>query len=161
MMGIPKLYQIILKDLFDFVFIFLATFILTIVVYALSPVFQGIYLSLYFFEQFVELFFVNPKLFIWLLGLGLGVSMLYFLLGTLAFGTTLGGRLMGIGLVAEKTHQPLSPARALLLSIGAYFGAIFFGISPLYAWWFDPHHRGLSLKIARVEPISRVYHASC
>lgn len=138
----PSLMRILLKDFIDFAIIFGGTLVLTLGIYVLLPQFQRVSLSLYFFEQALELFFVNPRLFAWLIGLGFGVTIIYYLFCGMLLQTTIGGLVARVVILDRKSQKPLSLGQSLVMAIGAYTGVIAFLVGPLSAWWLDAEHRG-------------------
>jgi len=144
----PSVFRIIIKDLVDFMVVFLVTALMTYAVYRLSPIFKPTPLSILFYEQILEVFFENPKLVLWALGLGLGVSIIYYLFCFMLYDNTVGGRLMGLRLSEIKTNESPKVYRSLPMALGAFFGVLFFLISPLFAWWLDKNHRGFSEKLS-------------
>lgn len=154
-MARPSVFRIVLKDVIDFLLIASCTGALTIAIYVLLPRFTRLDMSFYFFEQFIELFFVNPRLVGWLLGLGFGVSTIYFLLCSLANQTTIGGLIAGVKLVDYRSKEPLSLYQAFLLAIGAFVGAVLIAVGPLYSWWLEKDHRGLAEILSRTMFVKR------
>lgn len=138
----PSVLRIIIKDGIDFVFIASCTIALTATVYTLLPRFTPVMLSAYFFEQIIELFFVNPRLVLWLVCLGSGLSTVYFLVCGLTNSPTIGALVTGVKLVDYGSKQAPNPAKAWLMAFGALVGFWFLGVGPLYAWWLNHHHRG-------------------
>jgi threonine/homoserine/homoserine lactone efflux protein len=112
------------------------------------PSFIHVELSIYFFEQFIEIFFLNPKLLLWLLGLSLGISFIYFLFCIMLLETTLGGWVTRLAIVDNKKGRPLSRFQSILMALGAYAGVWCLLIGPLAAFWFDKNYRGWSEKLA-------------
>lgn len=154
-MGTPSILRIIVKDIVDFVLIVSITVMLTFFVYLMVPNFERVNLSLYFFEQLIEIFFVNPKLCQWLLGLGFGVTFIYFLLCAMLFQTTVGGVIARVKIVDRTSLQPLSLVQALIMAMGAYIGVIALLLGPLSAWWLDGEHRGFAEKLSRTWCVTR------
>ncbi len=141
-------FRVVIKDLIDFTVVATMTIAATFAIYGLLPSFARVELSIYFFEQAIELFFINPKLCIWLVGLGFGISVIYFLFCAMLHQTTLGGLVMHLTIVDKKTLAPLSVVQAALMGIGALVGFMIFLVGPLSAWWLDPDTRGFSEKWA-------------
>jgi hypothetical protein len=145
----PAIFLVVIKDVVDFLIISLTTFLFTLGIYYILPHFKSVDLSFYFFEQFLELFFVNPSLVTWFLGLGLGVTLIYYLFSIMLFQTTVGGLLVGIALIDTRSQKPIGRLHAIVMAVGAYSGALLFFFSPLFAWWLAEDHRGWSEKWAR------------
>lgn len=145
----PSVLRIVVKDLIDFLIIFSVSFGMTLGIYYLLPSFTPVVLSWYFFEQFIELFFVNPKLLLWLLCLSLGVTTIYFMLCSIIHQTTIGGLVTGMTMVHQKSHAPVKLHHSMLMAIGAYAGVLAILLGPLSSWWLDREHRGWSEKLAR------------
>jgi hypothetical protein len=145
----PSIFRVMIKDLIDFLLIVTFTALLTYGVYRLSPIFTPVPLSIYFFEQVAELFFTNPRLVLWALGLACGVSLIYFLFCFMLYQNTLGGLLARLKVVDKKTLKTPGLYRSLLMALGAYCGVLAFLWGPLYAWWLDADHRGWSEKFSR------------
>lgn len=148
--------RVVLKDIIDFGIVFVSTVALTFAVYFLLPSFTRVEISLYFLEQSVEIFFLNPKLVVWLAGLGLGVSVVYFLLCAALHQTTIGGVVARVRIVDKTSQKPLSVLQAILMGVGAYFGVLAFLVGPLSAWWLDHETRGFSEKCAGTVLIKKV-----
>lgn len=143
-MARPSVVRVLIKDLIDFAFIASCTLALTATVYTLLPRFIPVTMSIYFFEQLIEVFFVNPRLLLWLTGLGFGISTLYFLVCGLVNIPTLGALFTGVRLVDYRSKQDLNPVQALLMALGAFFGFLFLCVGPLFAWWLQRDHRGFA-----------------
>lgn len=145
----PSLLRVICKDSIDFAVIVTITCALTLSLYYLLPSFTPVVLSFYFFEQFLELFFQNPSLVVWFLGLGFGVTLIYYLFGAMLFMSSFGGFITSLTMVDRKTNKPLHLKQAIIAGIGAYLGVVALMIGPLSAWWLDTHHQGWAEKISR------------
>lgn len=156
----PSVFRVIAKDVIDFLVVFFITWILTLALYYLLPSFKAVSLSLYFFEQFIELFFVNPRLFIWFLGLGFGVNIIYYMFCAMLYQTTLGGKVMNIIIVDRNSRSPLKLYQALLMALGSYVGVLALMWGPLSAWWLNVDHRGFSEKLSATILLKRVKTAS-
>ncbi|HXW52670.1 MAG TPA: RDD family protein [Myxococcota bacterium] len=154
-MSTPSIFRVIFKDVADFSIVIVISFLFTMAIYQMLPSFTRVELSFYFPEQYVELFYLNPKLVLWFLGLSFGVTFIYFLFGVMLCGSTLGGRVAGIVLLKQKELTPASLIQALLMALGAYLGVLFIMVGPLSAWWLDPLHRGWSEKLAGVVLVKR------
>jgi hypothetical protein len=153
----PFFLKLFLKDLVDFFCILVLSMTATLLAYYVVPSFETVQLSLYFFEQFLELFFVNPTLIWWLFGLGFGITILYFLFCSMLFNTTIGGLLVRVIIVDGDSPSPksLSLGQVMLLGAGAFFGVCCFLVGPLSGWWLDPQHRGWGEKLAKVRVIKK------
>src|SRR5260221_8748736 len=103
----PSVIRVIIKDVVDFFIVAAVSCIFTFFIYLMLPNFTHIELSIYFFEQLVEVFFVNHGLIFWILLLSFGVTVIYFLLSCLRHQTTLGGMLARVRIVDKKTLAPL------------------------------------------------------
>lgn len=143
----PTVFLVMIKDLIDFSIIASISVALTLGIYQMLPTFTRVDLSVYFFEQWAELFLINQKLFIWLLGLSLGVTIIYFLFCSMLYATTIGGLITGLRIVDNKSSMPMRLHQSLLMAIGAYVGAMALMVGPLWAWWLDQEHRGLAEKL--------------
>lgn len=153
----PSVVRVVVKDIIDFFIVMTFSFLLTLSIYFLVPTFTKIDLSFYFFEQYAELFFVNPKLIFWALGLGLGVNIIYFLFSTMLYETTIGGLVVRVGIVDKKRLTPLSLYQAFLMAVGSYAGVLLVLLSPLWAWWMDQQHRGFSEKLSQTLLIKKTH----
>lgn len=140
--------RIFIKDIIDFAIVFAATLVATLIIYFLLPSFTRVQLSFFFFEQNFEIFFLNPKLVLWFFGLAWGVSTIYFLFCTMLHQSTVGGRLMGLVLVDNRTMSTITTSQALRMATGAYVGVVAFFVGPLYAWWLDDDTRGPAEKLS-------------
>jgi uncharacterized RDD family membrane protein YckC len=145
MMKTP-LMRIFVKDIIDFAIVVMTTFALTLSVYLVLPSFSRIDWSFYFFEQNIEVFFVNPQLVLWLLGMSFVVTIIYFVFGNMLYQSTLGGKFMGITIVDITTNKPANMMQIVAMALGAYVGVIAFLVGPLSAWWLDEHTRGFAEK---------------
>lgn len=155
-MKTPSIIRILLKDFIDFFIVVLLTALATLAIYYLLPSWKPVELSFYFFEQFIELFFVNPKLMMWFLGLGLGISIIYFLLCAMLKNSTVGCLVARLVIHDQQTHKPLAISQAFWMAIGAYFGVVLLMLGPLSAWWLNHEHRGWSEKLAGVKIVLKL-----
>src|SRR5690606_17294199 len=121
------------KDVIDFSIVAVATLLATVAIYMLLPSFTRVTFSIYFFEQALEIFFINPKLSIWLVSLGFGISIIYFLFCTMLHQTTVGGLCTCVAIVDKSSQKPLSIVQALVMGMGAYVGVMAFLVGPLSA----------------------------
>lgn len=145
----PSIFRVVIKDALDFSIIFLTSLLFTLGIYYILPHFKSVHLSFYFFEQFLELFFENPSLVMWFLGLSFGVTLIYYLFSIMLFQSTLAGKIVGITLIDKHSKKPVGPLRAPVMAVGAYSGVLMFFFSPLFAWWLSKDHRGWSEMWAR------------
>lgn len=141
-MRAPAFLRVFAKDIIDFFTIMVVSCLITALVYQVSPQYHAIEMSFYFFEQFIELFFLNPELLVWFFGTACGFTLVYFLVGALVGNTTLGGALLGLKILDRKNQQPLGLGQIFLRALGAIIGVSAFMIGPLYAWFLDSAHRG-------------------
>lgn len=146
----PSIVRVVIKDLIDFSIVVGITLAFTVAIYFIVPSFADVSLSFFFFEQYLELFFVNPRLTIWFFGLAFGVTMLYFLFCGMLYQNTFGGVLAGIILVDRNSNARITLRQSLLMAIGAFCGAALAMVGPLYAWWLEDEHRGVSEFLANV-----------
>lgn len=144
-----SLIRVMLKDIIDFFIIFFLSFMLVMFVYINDPAMEKTVLSLYFFEQFVEVFFLNPILLVWLLFFGLIITIAYFTIMIPTLHATLGAFLIGIRIVSYQNNANKIMI-GLRMAIGSYFGVLLLFISPLMAWWFAKDHKGLSENLGSV-----------
>lgn len=145
----PNLLRVIIMNITDFFIITSISLLLTFAIYLISPKFTPVPLSFSFFEQWLELFFINPTLILWLLGLGFGVTLIYFLFCAMLYETTLGSLMVRLRVMDIKKQKPPALYQAILMAFGAYCGVVCLFISPFFAWWLDPQHRGWSLKLSK------------
>jgi hypothetical protein len=106
-------------------------------------------ISIYFYEQILELFFVNTKLVLWALGLALSVSLIYYLFCFMLYNNTLGGMVTRLEVVTIKTNKSPKLWASLLIAFGAYCGTLLLLWGPLFAWWLDGDHRGWAEKLSK------------
>lgn len=146
----PSLTRVMIKDVIDFMAIFVLTLLLVSLSFGRFFSWTPVPLSLYFPEQVIELFLRNSALASWWLMMGFVVTILYYPFCLMVNNTTLGGTVAKLKVVQIKSDDRVGVFGAILLGLGAYVGVVFMMMGPLYAWWLDPEHRGFSEKIAGV-----------
>lgn len=146
----PSLIRIMLKDVVDFMTIFVLTLLLVTLSYGRFFSWIPVPLSLYFPEQLIEMILRNPSLAPWFLLIGFMVTVLYYPFCLMVYNTTLGCIVAKLKVVQNNSDESVGLLGAILLGLGAYFGVVSMMMGPLYAWWLDPQHRGFSEKIAGV-----------
>jgi hypothetical protein len=151
----PSVVRVILKDLIDFFMVYFITVSFTLIIYFLSSNFIRIDFSFYFFEQFIEMFFINRTLVFWFFSIGLGVTCIYFVVCFLLYRNTLGGVLSHIAIISKNSQNPILWYHAIAMALGAYVGVISLMAGPLSAWWLDDEHRGFSEKLSGVTLIKK------